>query len=190
MNTATRKKPETPPRPWTQRDLEYLRTEFPRRTTAEVAKYLGRSYQATAVMANKVGLKKLRYGITWTPAMLTMIKALFPITFDSSLAMCLRVSKRSLIRKARELGLEKEPGFVEKRKEDIRARQSEALKKTTNTRTRFKKGEHRNPAGEYKPGHRETPEERDKRVAAYKATIRRKRLQVRFRSDYNINVNQ
>ena len=123
MKNTERKKPETPPRPWTHRDLEYLRTEFPRRPTAEVAAYLGRSYQATAVMANKLGLKKLRYGITWTPSMLTMIKALFPITFDSSLALCLRVSKRSLIRKARELGLEKEPGFVEKRREEIRARQ-------------------------------------------------------------------
>lgn len=64
MKNTERKKPETPPRPWTHRDLEYLRTEFPRRPTAEVAAHLGRSYQATAVMANKLGLKKLRYGIT------------------------------------------------------------------------------------------------------------------------------
>ena len=182
----------TSPKPplWSQRDLEYLRTEFPRRPTAEVAAHLGRSYQATAVKASLLGLKKQRYGITWTPQMLTMLRTLFPITFDTSLALCLRVSKRSLIRKARELGLEKEPGFLEKRRDEIRARQSAALKRSPNVRTRFKKGEHRNPEGEFKKGHRETPEQRDRRVAAYKATVRRRRQQAQFRKDYNINVNQ
>ena len=174
------------PVPWTYKELEKLRREYPVRKAEDIAADLGRDIRAVYVKAARLGLKKASYGLVWTPQMLTMLKALFAITFDDSLARCLGVSKRSLIRKARELGLEKEPGFIEKRQNEINRRISESAKRSTKTRTRFKKG-HQNQATQFKPGHVETPEMKAKRIASYKATVSRKKQQAQFRRDYNIN---
>lgn len=57
--------------------------------------------------------------INWTPEMIRRLKFEFKYAYNKSLAIDLGVSPRSLIRKARELGLEKEDGFLEKRKEHI-----------------------------------------------------------------------
>lgn len=48
-------------------DEQILRNEWNRHTIEEVAAMLHRSYQATAVKASKMGLKKDHYGIVWTP---------------------------------------------------------------------------------------------------------------------------
>ena len=172
---------------WTCRQLETLRREFPVRETKEVAEMVGRSYQATAVMASKLGLKKRHYGILWTPRMLNLLTDFFPIMFDAPLAKWIGVSKRSLIRKARELGLEKEPGFLEKRCRDIQALASEGLRRSGHVSTRFKKGERANPAGEFKPGHRLTPEQEAKRVESlkYSWVLRKRKEEIR---KHGINV--
>jgi hypothetical protein len=60
-----------------------------------------------------------RYKIEWTPEMIHRLKFEFKYAYNRALAIDLGVSPRSLIRKARELGLEKEEGFLEKRKEQI-----------------------------------------------------------------------
>ena len=169
------------PNAWTPRELETLRLEFPVRETKDVAEMIGRSYQATAVMASKLGLKKRHYGIVWTPQMLKILTDFYPIMFDAPLAKWVGVSKRSLIRKARKLGLEKEPGFLEKRRRDIQELAREGLRRTSRTSTRFKKGERSNPAGEFKKGHRLTPEQEAKRIASLKYSweVRRRKEELR-----------
>ena len=57
--------------------------------------------------------------IQWTPEMIHRLKFEFKYAYNKSLAIELGVSWRTLVRKARELGLEKEEGFLEKRKEHI-----------------------------------------------------------------------
>lgn len=88
--------------------------------------------------------------------------------FNRHLAKWLGVSVRTLIRKARELGLEKKPGFLEERKRDIQRMAGEAIRRSDYHNTRFKKGVHYNPAGEFKPGHKESPESRAKRSESLK----------------------
>lgn len=63
--------------------------------------------------------KKKAFRIHWTDAMLETIKIKFPSSFNRELAKELNVSMRSMIRKARELHLEKEPGFLEKNRSVI-----------------------------------------------------------------------
>ncbi len=57
--------------------------------------------------------------IDWTPDMLRILRMKFARTFNADLAKQLRVSMRTLIRKARELQLYKEPDFLEKRRDII-----------------------------------------------------------------------
>ena len=155
-------------RRWTILDEQRLRNEWNRRTIEEVAKLLGRSYHATAVKASKMGLKKDHYGIVWTDEQIKLLRSFFPTMFNRHLAKWLGVSVRTLIRKARELGLEKKPGFLEERKRDIQRMAGEAIRRSDHHNTRFKKGVHYNPAGEFKPGHKESPESRAKRSESLK----------------------
>lgn len=138
-------------------------------------------------MASKLGLKKQHYGILWTPQMLKLLTDFYPIMFNAPLSKWIGVSFRSLIRKARELGLEKEPGFLEKRRRDIQALASEGLRRSGHVSTRFKKGERANPASEFKPGHRLTPEQEAKRVESlkYSWVLRKRKEEIR---KHGINV--
>lgn len=155
-------------RPWTIMDEQILRNEWKRHTIEEVARMLHRSYQATAVKASKLGPKKDHYGIVWTDEQLKLLRAYFPIMFNRPLAKQIGVSMRTLIRKARELGLEKKPGFLEERRRDIQRLAGDALRRSDHKNTRFKKGVHNNPAGEFKPGHVESPETKAKRSESLK----------------------
>ena len=51
--------------------------------------------------------------------MIYMVKKYFPVKYNRVLAAELNVSMRSLIRKARELGIEKETNFLEIRRDEI-----------------------------------------------------------------------
>ena len=150
-------------RPWTQMDEQRLRNEWQNHTCVEVAAMLGRSYSAAAIKASKLGVKKDHYGIVWTDEQLKLLRTYFPTMFNRPLALWIGVSIRTMIRKARELGLEKTPGFLQERKRDIQRLASEAIRLSDNRSTRFKKGVHNNPAGEFKPGHVESPETKAKR---------------------------
>ncbi len=57
--------------------------------------------------------------INWTPEMLLKLQELFPVMYNKQLAALLGISWRSLVRKARELGIGKEPDFLNKNREDI-----------------------------------------------------------------------
>lgn len=64
-------------------------------------------------------MRKKRYKIEWTAAMLAYMRKYFPTKFNYELVEHLHVSTRSVVRKARELHLEKEPGFLDKNRELI-----------------------------------------------------------------------
>jgi len=170
-------------RPWTYKDLNTLRAEFPVRRTAEVAAMLKRTPTAVSVKANLLGLRKVRRpGTDWTPRKLMLIRNFFPTMFNKPLAKWLGVSMRTLIRKARELGLEKAPGFLETRRADIGQLISDGLRRSTvDMPTRFRKGERNNPAGEFRKGHVESEETKAKRSAAIKAAwkVRRRREELK-----------
>ena len=154
---------------WTPRDIDILRREYPIRDAAEVAAMLGRTVRATYVKARKLGLKKGHFGTVWTPKMLKLLTDYFPIMFNKPLAKWIGVSERTMLRKARELDLWKRPGFLEDRKDDIAKLVSEGLKRSKKvTHSRYKKGHHYNPAGEFKKGHVESPETKAKRIASEK----------------------
>jgi hypothetical protein len=168
---------------WTQRELYILRKEFPAKPTTELARMLKRSARSISTKANKLGLKKdYKCGIVWTPQMPKILTDFFPIMFNKPLAKWLGVGLRTMLRKAYELGLKKEDGFLEKRRDDINALLSEAQKKSPDTNgTRFKKGEHRYPAGEFKKGHVLSPESEAKRIEnCKKAHAKRKAAQKRL----------
>ena len=179
--------PRMKPPAWTPRELETLRLEFPVRETKDVAEMIGRSYQATAVMASKLGLKKRHYGIVWTPQMLKILTDFYPIMFDAPLAKWVGVSKRSLIRKARKLGLEKEPGFLDRRRDDIREMARQGLKRNINVSSRIRKGQHFNPAGEFKKGHVESPETKAKRSESLKRSWKYRKQREELRK-HGINL--
>jgi len=136
---------------WTWKDLDFLRSNYDGMTNAELARRLGRTYGAVITKAYNLGLKKKMGNklIEWTPQKLKLLTDFFPIMFNDALAKWLGISIRTLTRKARELGLKKRDNFHELKKDKIRERQSEALKKVE-CATRFKKGQHASPATEFK----------------------------------------
>lgn len=167
---------------WSWKELDILRREFPNKTTAELSKVLKRSCGSISNKANELGLKKKHYGIVWTPQMLKILTNFFPRMFNKPLANWLQVSQRTMIRKARELGLEKKEGFLEIRRKDIGRLVSASLKNSPDPKgTRFKKGEHRCPEKEFKKGHKESAESRQKRSEAMKEVwARRKKAKIRL----------
>lgn len=112
----------------------------------------------------------------WTPKQIKLLKDFFPIMFNKPLAKWIGVSQRTMIRKARELGIEKEENFLDTRRDDINALLSEALKKAPDTNgTRFKKGIHASRGTEFKKGHILSPEAEARRIEAYKKSLQKKK---------------
>ena len=171
---------------WTLIEDQIIRSEWTRRPVDEVAAMVGRSIKAVQIRASKLGVKKDHYGIVWTDEQLKLLRDFFPTMFNRPLAIWIGVSMRTLIRKARELGLEKKPGFLTERRKDISALASAALKKSTNTATRFKKGMRNNPAGEFKPGHKESPETRAKRSESLKRAWKQRKARIEL--DKNLHT--
>ena len=103
--------------------------------------------------------------ISWSQQMMDDMRRMYPTTINDELAGYLGVSKRTMIRKARELGLEKDPKWLSAIWEERRqwARMASAAKGYPGG---FRKGEHASPEYEFKPGHRPTEEVREKQAAA------------------------
>ncbi len=55
----------------------------------------------------------------WTDEMILKLQQLFPVMYNKELAKILGVSWRTLVHKARELNVYKEPCFLEKRRAEI-----------------------------------------------------------------------
>jgi hypothetical protein len=157
-------------------EVGILTEMYPTNTLAEIAKRINRTETAIQVRACRMGLHKLqhpRYHY-WTPQMLKLLTTYFPTMFNKPLAKWIGVSLRTMLRKARELGLEKQEGFLDKRRKEINRMAGEALKKVDNP-ARFKKGERFCPEYEFKKGHRESQETKEKRIAAMREAWRRKK---------------
>lgn len=128
-------------------------------------------------------VKKKPGKIYWTPVMLDRLKNEFPTSYNRKLAADLGVSMRSLIRKARELGIEKEAGFLDKRRNEISRMASEA--KPPNP-TKGKKGwcVPNSEATRFKPGQpsrMKTDRELAQKVRRKRnETIRRERIRLKI----------
>ena len=168
------------PNSWTPLEIGIIEDMFPTEKLSDIAKRLNRSEQAIQVRAYKMGLRRKVNPclIQWTPQMLKLLTTFFPIMFNKPLAKWLGVSLRTLLRKARELGLEKQEGFLEKRQKDINQLISESHKNNEKLKaTQIKKGEHRGRSTEFKKGQKMSPEMIAKRTATLQENKRRKKLQ-------------
>lgn len=176
-------------RPWKHWELETLKNQYERRSLNELAQMLDRTVSSVAVKANKLGLKKSQNPckIKWTERQLDNLRRYYPHEFNDVAALMCGVSIRTLIRKARELGLTKDPDFMEVKDLQIRERLSRALRRNPN-RGRFKPGEHPCPEHEFKPGHTQSVQVKQKRIASLKATWERKKREARLRRDYGIKI--
>lgn len=117
--------------------------------------------------------------IVWTKDKLFLIRTYFPTMFNKPLAKWIGCSERTLIRKARELGLEKVENFNEVRADDISRLLSDAVKKAYaegRIVSQFKKGVNNNPECEFKPGHKFSEEIEEARKEKIRRTFRRKKL--------------
>ena len=167
-------------RAWTYNEEWILRQEYPKKPTAEVAKILRRSIYAVNVKASHLGLKKRHYGVVWTDKMLKLLRDYYPTMTNFSLSRLVGVSQRTMIRKARELGLEKAEDFMEINRKSISESISAGVRRYGPQPTHFRKGERANPEGEFKPGHKESPETKEKRRASLRETWRRKKILKRY----------
>ena len=132
-------------------------------------------------------------GIEWTDGMLATIKGKFATSYNRALAEELGVGWRTLVRKARELGLEKEDGFLEKRREEIKQMAKDSLPENPH---KGKKG-FVIPGGEthrFKKGHTPATKTNPELVARIQrkrnATIReeRWRLSIGLRQKTKLNL--
>lgn len=89
--------------------------------------------------------------IFWSEQMLDYLRRHFPTTRNEELAECLCVSQRTMLRKARELGLTKDRQWLLSLWDEHR-NVAHAIAKSKGFPGGFKKGHHANPAGEFKPG--------------------------------------
>lgn len=88
--------------------------------------------------------------IFWSEDMLDFLKANYATTLNEELAGCLGVSVRTLVRKAREIGLEKDQSWL-RRIWDERRLIAHVVSKKMGYPGTFKKGQHASPATEFKP---------------------------------------
>lgn len=181
---------------WTWKEIDFLRTNYSKMTNAELARKLGRTYGAVIMRAYKMGLKKKNGNklIEWTPQKLKLLTDFFPTMFNDALAKWLGVSRRTLTRKARELGLKKRDDFYQLKRDVWVERQREGLRKVECS-TRIKKGQHLSPATEFKKGSRISQESIAKRKETRMRTMKRKeaallerKLKAQIKSAYQISL--
>jgi hypothetical protein len=116
--------------------------------------------------------------IFWNKDMLDYLRRHYPTTLNEELAGILGVSPRTMIRKARQLGLQKDKTWLASVWEERRL-MAHAASKLKGNPGAFKKGEHRNPDGEFKTGHRLPEEQQRKRAESMKQWHRRHPLAAR-----------
>lgn len=104
--------------------------------------------------------------------MLDYLRRHYPTTLNEELAGCLGVSQRTMIRKARELGLEKDPEWLSA-VWNQRRQLAHVMSRRKGYPGRFKKGEHANPAGEFKAGERKSEEMKRKQAEGIKRWYKR-----------------
>ena len=119
----------------------------------------------------------------WTPDMIRTLTESFPVSYNKVLAAQLGVSWRTLVRKARELGLEKEPFFLENRRNEITKLATKAHPPHPH---KGDKGWHvpNSENSRFKPGNisimKTNPEVVNKVRLKRNETIRRDRIRIRY----------
>lgn len=125
--------------------------------------------------------KGLSRRIFWNRRMVDDLTRLYATTKNEDLVDIIGVSMRTLIRKARELGLEKNRDW-----QHTNTMRSLKMANLTNAikgvKTPFKKGVHYYPQNEFKPGHKESEETKEKRVASYKEWCRKHPVELKERA--------
>lgn len=119
--------------------------------------------------------------IHWSRRMLDDLRRLFATTKNDDLADIIGVSPRTVVRKARELGLEKD-----KQWQHGNVMSHLMMAKFESRRLgypgQFRKGEHFCPEHEFRKGHVESGEQKARRVASLKEWCRRHPLEVKERA--------
>lgn len=116
--------------------------------------------------------KGLSRRIFWSKQMLDDLKRLYATTKNEDLVDILGVSQRTVIRKARELGLQKDPEWQHgNTMRHLKMMQLE--NKVHGIKSPFKKGMHYSPDTEFKPGHQESPEIKAIRIERVKEYYRK-----------------
>ena len=110
--------------------------------------------------------------IYWSTDMLDYLRRHFPTTLNEELAGCLGVSQRTMIRKARELGLKKDEAWLQQ-VWDERRRLAQAISKRKGYPGCFQKGVHSSPDTEFKKGHTASPEVKQKQSDSMRRWYRR-----------------
>lgn len=110
--------------------------------------------------------------IFWSAQMIDYLRRHFPVTLNEELAGCLGVSVRTMIRKARELGMKKDPQWLASVWSENRLL-AHSVSKRRGYPGGFKKGQHANPEGEFKTGEAHSEETKRKRVESLKRWYKR-----------------
>lgn len=98
--------------------------------------------------------------IHWSKDMLDFLRSNFAITLNDELAGCLGVSLRTMLRKARELGLQKDRRWLSGIW-DERRHMAQCVVRRNGNSGQFKKGMRAYPDGEFKAGRVMSQEEKD-----------------------------
>ena len=109
--------------------------------------------------------------IFWSRQMLDDLRRLFPTSKNQDLAEYLGVSPRTVVRKAREMGLEKDQDWLTG-VWDSHRRMAHMASRAKGYPGCFQKGRHSNPDGEFKQGHKLTTEQLAKRSESLKTWYR------------------
>lgn len=102
--------------------------------------------------------------IFWSRKMLDDLRRDFPTTLNEELAGYFGVSIKTVIRKARELGLKKDPEWLAAKWDECR-KLAHVMSKSLGYPGAFRKGHHSSPATEFKPGHKLTDEQKQRQLA-------------------------
>lgn len=119
--------------------------------------------------------------IAWSKTMLDYLRRHYATTINQDLADWLGVSMRTVIRKARELGLEKDPAWM-RRMSVSHGKEGHIVSRHRGYPGRFPKGVRSNPDGEFKPGHKESEATRQKRSEAMRQWYRRHPVEVKAKA--------
>lgn len=122
----------------------------------------------------------------WTNEMEEKMRREYPTRFNADIAKDLRMTVRQVIYKAREMGLEKEPGFIEKHKAEIYARRNLDTPACRNNPGRFKKGGQQGKEHWYKPGHKLPAELLEQRTRHIRASRRKQTYEELLRIKYGL----
>lgn len=164
----------------TCKDINFIRDNYQRMTAKEIADAIGRSESSVQKKLYDMRITKKVKGIEWTPEMLKLLRDFFPIMFNSDLAKWIGVAQRTLVRKARELGINKVQDFHERKREAIsqRIRHGHKIKGFgEGVKYRFKPGDPRICGKQFEKGHMPTEQTRAKMSEAMRKMWARRKQQ-------------